>query len=56
MEALLDRLPAAQAAIIRLSVLEGQSLRQIGQQLGMSAMSVQRHRQRGLTAIKAELA
>ena len=56
MEALLDRLPAAQAAIIRLSVLEGQSLRQIGQQLGMSAMSVQRHRQRGLAALKAELA
>jgi hypothetical protein len=55
-EALLDRLPAGQAAIIRLSVLEGQSLRQIGHQLGMSAMSVQRHRQRGLAALKAELA
>ena len=55
-EALLDRLPAAQAAVIRLSVLEGQSLRQIGQQLGMSAMSVQRHRQAGLAALKAELA
>jgi RNA polymerase sigma-B factor len=55
-EALLDRLPAAQAAIIRLSVLEGQSLRRIGQQLGMSPMSVQRHRQRGLSALKAELA
>ena len=55
-EALLDRLPAAQAAIIRLSVLEGQSLRQIGQQLGMSVMSVQRRRQKGLAALKAELA
>ena len=55
-EALLDRLPAAQAAVIRLSVLEGQSLRQIGQQLGMSAMSVQRRRQAGLAALKAELA
>ena len=55
-EALLDWLPAAQAAIIRLSVLEGQSLRQIGQQLGISAMSVQRRRQAGLAALKAELA
>jgi RNA polymerase sigma-B factor len=55
-EALLDRLPAGQAAIIRLSVLEGQSFRQIGQQLGMSAMSVQRRRQAGLAALKAELA
>ena len=55
-EALLDRLPAAQAAIIRLSVLEGQSLRQIGAQLGISAMSVQRRRQAGLAALKAELA
>lgn len=54
--ALLDRLPAAQAAIIRLSVLEGQSLRQIGRQLGMSVMSVQRRRQAGLAALKAELA
>jgi len=55
-EALLDRLPAGQAAIIRLSVLEGQSLRQIGQKLGMSAMAVQRRRQAGLAALKAELA
>jgi RNA polymerase sigma factor (sigma-70 family) len=55
-EALLDRLPAGQAAIIRLSVLEGQSLRQIGHQLGISAMSVQRRRQAGLAALKAELA
>jgi RNA polymerase sigma-B factor len=55
-EALLDRLPAAQAAIIRLSVLEGQSLRQIGAKLGISAMSVQRRRQAGLAALKVELA
>jgi RNA polymerase sigma factor (sigma-70 family) len=55
-EALLDRLPAGQAAIIRLSVLEGQSLRQIGAKLGISAMSVQRRRQAGLAALKAELA
>ncbi|MCP9849200.1 sigma-70 family RNA polymerase sigma factor [Cyanobium sp. Morenito 9A2] len=54
-EALLDRLSAGQAAIIRLSVLEGQSLRQIGQQLGMSAMAVQRRRQAGLAALRAEL-
>jgi RNA polymerase sigma factor (sigma-70 family) len=55
-EALLDRLPAAQAAIIRLSVLGGHSLRQIGQQLGISAMSVQRRRQAGLAVLRAELA
>jgi RNA polymerase sigma factor (sigma-70 family) len=55
-EALLDRLPAAQAAIIRLSVLEGQSLRQIGAKLGISAMSVQRRRQAGLAALRSELA
>ncbi|WP_255120137.1 sigma factor-like helix-turn-helix DNA-binding protein [Synechococcus sp. Cruz CV-v-12] len=48
MEALLDRLPAAQAAVIRLSLLEGQSLRQIGAKLGTSAMSAQRRRQAGL--------
>ena len=55
-DALLDRLPAGQAAIIRLSVLEGQSLRVIGAKLGISAMSVQRRRQAGLAALKAELA
>ena len=55
-EALLDRLPAGQAAIIRLSVLEGQSLRQIGAKLGISAMSVQRRRQAGLAVLKAVLA
>ncbi|PZV04585.1 MAG: sigma-70 family RNA polymerase sigma factor [Cyanobium sp.] len=55
-EALLDRLPAGQAAIIRLSVLEGQSLRQIGAKLGISAMSVQRRRQKGLAALRAVLA
>ena len=55
-EALLDRLPAAEAAVIRLSVLEGQSLRQIGDRLGISAMSAQRRRQKGLATLKAELA
>jgi RNA polymerase sigma factor (sigma-70 family) len=55
-EALLDRLSAGQAAIIPLSVLEGQSLRQIGAKLGISAMSVQRRLQAGLAALKAELA
>jgi RNA polymerase sigma factor (sigma-70 family) len=55
-EALLDRLPAAQAAVIRLSVLDGQSLRQIGAKLGISAMSAQRRRQAGLAALKAQLA
>ncbi len=56
LEALLDRLPAAEAAIIRLHVLEGRSLRAIGQDLGMSTMSVQRREKAGLALLRQELA
>jgi RNA polymerase sigma-B factor len=43
-ELLLDRLPAREAAAVRLTVLEGLSLRDTAQQLGASTMTVQRPR------------
>jgi len=56
LEALLDRLPASEATILRLHLLEGRSLRAIGQQLGMSAMSVQRREKAGLARLRQALA
>jgi RNA polymerase sigma factor (sigma-70 family) len=42
-DALLQSLPASEAAILRLRVLEGQSLRAVSRELGISPMTVSRH-------------
>ena len=55
LEQLLDQLPAAQAAALRLTVLEGLSLRAAGTQLGISAMTVQRAQQRAIAALRQQL-
>ncbi len=55
LEQLLDQLPAAQAAALRLTVLEGLSLRAAGTQLGISAMTVQRAQQRAIAALRRQL-
>ena len=53
---LLDRLPAAQAAMIRLHVLEGVSLRAAGAQLGVSHSTAERWVKQGLASLRELLA
>jgi RNA polymerase sigma factor (sigma-70 family) len=53
---LLDQLPAAQATALRLTVLEGLSLRQAATRLEISAMSVQRAQKKALEALRQQLA
>ncbi|WP_094555404.1 sigma-70 family RNA polymerase sigma factor [Synechococcus sp. 1G10] len=55
-EALLDRLPANQAAVIRLHILVGHSFRQVAAELGISAMSALRQEKAGLATLRCELA
>jgi RNA polymerase sigma-B factor len=55
LEQLVEQLPAAQAAALRLTVLEGLSLRAAGTQLGISAMTVQRAQQRAIAALRQQL-
>jgi RNA polymerase sigma-B factor len=55
-EALLERLPANEAAILRLRVLGGQSLRRVAGELGVSAMTVSRHEKAALAALREQLA
>jgi RNA polymerase sigma factor (sigma-70 family) len=55
-EALLQRLPANEAAILRLRVLEGQSLRAVGRELGICSMTVSRREQAALAALREQLA
>jgi RNA polymerase sigma-B factor len=50
LEQLVEQLPAGQAAALRLTVLEGLSLRAAGTQLGISHMTVQRAQQRAIAA------
>jgi RNA polymerase sigma factor (sigma-70 family) len=52
LEQLVEQLPAAQAAALRLTVLEGLSLRAAGTRLGISAMTVQRAQQRAIAALR----
>jgi len=56
LEQLVDQLPAAQATALRLTVLEGLSLRQAAEQLQISAMSVQRAQKKALEALRQQLA
>jgi RNA polymerase sigma factor (sigma-70 family) len=55
-EALLQRLPANEAAILRLRVLESRSLRSITAELGVSTMTVSRHEKAALAALREQLA
>ena len=55
LEQLVDQLPAAQATALRLTVLEGLSLRQAASQLEISAMSVQRAQKKALEALRHQL-
>jgi RNA polymerase sigma factor (sigma-70 family) len=51
-DALLQSLPAREAAILRLRVLEGQSLRAVSRELGISPMTVCRHEKTTLAALR----
>jgi len=55
LEQLVDQLPAAQATALRLTLLEGLSLRQAATQLEISAMSVQRAQRKALAALREQL-
>jgi RNA polymerase sigma-B factor len=55
LEQLVEQLPAAHAAALRLTVLEGLSLRAAGTQLGISHMTVQRAQQRAIAALRQQL-
>jgi RNA polymerase sigma factor (sigma-70 family) len=56
LEQMVDLLPAAQATALRLTVLEGLSLRQAAERLEISAMSVQRAQKKALAALRQQLA
>jgi len=55
LEQLVDQLPAAQATALRLTILEGLSLRAAASQLEISAMSVQRAQKKALEALRQQL-
>jgi RNA polymerase sigma-B factor len=52
---LLDQLPAAEAAALRLTVLEGLSYRQAAAQLGRSTMTVLRAQRRALASLRESI-
>jgi DNA-directed RNA polymerase specialized sigma24 family protein len=56
LEKLVDKLPAAEATALRLTVLEGLSLRQAPMRLEISRMSVQRAQKKALVALRLQLA
>lgn len=56
LELLVEQLPAAQAAAVRLTVLQGGSLRSAARQLGVSATTAMRHRRQGLEHLRKALA
>jgi RNA polymerase sigma factor (sigma-70 family) len=55
LEQLVDQLPAAHAIALRLTVLEGLSLRAAAQKLESSAMSVQRAQKKAIAALRQQL-
>jgi RNA polymerase sigma factor (sigma-70 family) len=55
LEQLVDQLPAAQATALRLTVLEGLSLRAAAAQLQISPMAVQRAKKKALAALRQQL-
>jgi RNA polymerase sigma factor (sigma-70 family) len=56
LEQLVDQLPAAQAMALRLTLLEGLSLRAAAARLEISAMSVQRAQRKAIAALRQQLA
>jgi RNA polymerase sigma factor (sigma-70 family) len=56
LEQLVDQLPAAQATALRVTVLEGLSLRVAAKRLEISAMSVQRAQKKAIAALRQRLA
>ncbi|WP_255000919.1 sigma-70 family RNA polymerase sigma factor [Cyanobium sp. Alchichica 3B3-8F6] len=56
LEQLVEQLPAAQAMALRLTILEGLSLRAAAERLEISAMSVQRAQRKALAALRQQLA
>jgi len=54
-ETLLQRLPANEAAILRLRVLESRSLRSIAAELGVNTMSVSRHEKAAMSSLREQL-
>ncbi len=56
LEQLVEQLPAGQATALRLTVLEGLSLRAAAERLEISAMSVQRAQKKALAALRQQLA
>ena len=55
LEQLVDQLPAAQATALRLTILEGLSLRAAAERLQISAMSVQRAQKKAIAALRHQL-
>ena len=55
LEALVEQLPAGQAAALRLTLINGLSLRAAADAMGISAMSVQRAQKKALTALRQQL-
>ncbi len=55
LEQLVDQLPAAQATALRLTILEGLSLRAAAERLQISAMSVQRAQKKVLAVLRQQL-
>lgn len=55
LEAMVDQLPTAQAAALRLTVLEGLSLREAARQLGISPMTVQRAQKKALATLRKQV-
>lgn len=49
--AIKERLPDRQQAVIRLCILEGQTVRQAAKQLGVSASTISRERKRALATL-----
>lgn len=55
LEAMAERLPAADAAALRLTVLQGLPLRTAAEMLNVSAMTVQRRRERAIAVLREAL-
>jgi RNA polymerase sigma factor (sigma-70 family) len=55
LEQLVDQLPAAQATALRLTVLQGLSLRAAAERLEISVMSVQRAQKKAIAALRQHL-
>ena len=56
LEQLVDQLPAAQATALRLTLLEGLSLRAAARRLQISPMAVQRAQKKAIAVLRQQLA